>query len=196
MNRCMSNAIALVASALMMNAASVSADVGSSCSLHHKQKGCLPAQEITSTCQPEMCLSKPSSMTFVYTGGDCKHSYHSQKNTHFFCLDHTPEGAPTEIGTLSYIKVYDTTPSGRSTIYHSDWVRVGETFTLFDNGDHIDDSLVMTIHDSEKKMVQEIIFQATCDGNMFLCDRLGSVELCGLINDDQGEILSCPPGLL
>jgi hypothetical protein len=72
-------------------------------------------------------------MTFVYTGGDCKHSYHMQKNTHFFCVDHMEGGVPSDIGTLSYIKVIDTTGGGKTT-YHEDWVRVrpmGASFLLF-----------------------------------------------------------------
>lgn len=190
--------LALAASALMMNTFSISASGGTRGTLRNNQKGYLPTQKKLSACSPEMCLSRPTSMTFVYTGGNCNQSYHAQENNHFFCLDHSPEGAPAELGALSYIKVYYTTPNGRSRVYHSDWVRVGETFTLFDNGEELDDSLIMTIHQGEgkeKKKVQEIIFHATCDGNMFLCDRLGAVQICGIINDDQGEILSCPSGL-
>ena len=130
-------------------------------------------------------------MTFVYTGGACKHSFNLQLNDHFFCTDHEENGAPSTLGTLSFIKVVDGTGNSNST-YHADWVRVGETFSLFNNGEEFDDSLTISIYDQEMTLLQEIIYQATCDGNLFLCDRFGAVELCGLMNEAQGIMDSCP----
>lgn len=182
----------MIATLLVMSgfatASQLSADT---CAMHHKNIDCLPAQKTTSSCEPDLCMAKPTAMTFVYTGGNCKHSFNNQLNTHFFCADHIEGGAPSAIGTKSFVKAIDTTGGGNTT-YYSDWVHVGEAFTLFNNGHDFDDSLVMTIHDSEMNLLQEIIYQTTCDGNLFLCDRFGSVELCGLINDAQGVMDSCP----
>lgn len=198
MNICLS--LKILSFILVVVGASISSSsvAPESCIIHHESLSCLPAQQRTSSCVPELCLSKPSSVTFVYTGGDCQHSYHAQTNSHFFCLDQQPGGAPIELGTKSYIKAIGISANteGDSDFYHADWVRVGQTFKLFNNGHDFDDSLVLKIYDSEMNLVQEIIYKTSCEGNLFLCDRFGSVELCGMVNDAQGEVVACPESVI
>lgn len=153
---------------------------------------CLPAQMITSQCRPEFCREVPTAMTFVYTGGDCKHSYNLQKKSQFLCHDHDAGPPPTNVGERSYIKVTDASQDG-NIVYHAGWVQVGETFTLFDDGHDFQNTLVMTIYDHSMTLMQEIIFEASCIyGNMFLCDRYGAAEVCAISNSAQGDLSSCP----
>ena len=140
----------------------------------------------------EQCQGRPFEMVFLYNGGDCDQSYNVQEAAgKFFCEDFQG-GPPTGRGEKSFIVV---TALKDDIVYHSDWVEVGELFTLFDGGENFVADQIITVYNSDNtadpnNIIQSVQYHSSCSQNLFLKDRFGSVQLVIWVNEDQGTV-SC-----
>lgn len=131
-------------------------------------------------------------MGMLYTGGDCLQSFNVQEAEDlFFCTD-LNGGPPTVRGTLSYIVVTDT---NEEIVYHSDWVPVGEIYTLTDGGERFTANQLITIYSSDdtsdpNNLLQSVQYHSSCSSNLFLKDRFGASQLVLWVNEVQGTV-SC-----
>ena len=131
-------------------------------------------------------------MVFLFNGGDCDQSFNVQEAAgKFFCTDQG-EGVPTQRGEKSYIVVTDL---DGETIFHDNWVVVGELFTLSDGGNNFPADQLITIYNSDNtadpnNVVQAVQYHSSCSQNLFLKDRFGAVQLVIWVNEDQG-VVSC-----
>lgn len=131
-------------------------------------------------------------MVFLYNGGNCDQSYNVQEAGGKFSCQDFEGGPPIERGEKSFIVV---TALKDNTLYHSDWVGVGELFTLSDGGaDFVADQLITIYRDDNTadpaNIIQSINYHSSCSQNLFLKDRFGAVQLVIWINEDQGTV-SC-----
>ena len=140
----------------------------------------------------EQCAGRPFEMVFLFNGGDCDQSFNVQEAAgKFFCTDQG-EGVPTERGEKAYIVVTDL---DGETIFHDNWVIVGELFTLFDGGETFPADQLITIFNSDvtsdaNNIVQSVQYHSSCSQNLFLKDRFGATQLVIWVNEDQG-VVSC-----
>ena len=140
----------------------------------------------------EQCQGRPFEMVFLYNGGDCEQSYNIQPiGDKFFCTDFDG-GPPTEKGAQSYIVVTD---RDGETVYHDDWVAVGELFTLSDGGNNFVANQIITIYRNNNtndpaNIIQSMQYHSSCSNNLFLKDRFGAVQLVIWVNEEQG-VVSC-----
>ena len=138
------------------------------------------------------CLGRPFEMGFLYNGGGCSQSYNAQEAAgRFFCEDFDG-GPPTEKGEKSYIVVTDL---DGETIYHDDWVGVGELFILFDRGHRFAADQIITIYRSDNiadssNILQSMQYHSSCSQRLLLKDRFGASQLVLWVNEDQGTVSS------
>ncbi|CAB9508061.1 expressed unknown protein [Seminavis robusta] len=140
----------------------------------------------------EQCTGRPFEMVFLYNGGDCTQSYNVQAEGDKFTCQDFDGGPPIDRGEKSFIVV---TALKDDILYHSDWVGVGELFTLSDGGENfVADQLVTIYRDSNtadpSNILQSIRYHSSCSQNLFLKDRFGAVQLVIWVNEDQGTV-SC-----
>jgi hypothetical protein len=130
-------------------------------------------------------------MKFKFNGGDCEQSSNLQPSSLFYCQDFNG-GPPRSEGEQSYIVVTGTDELG--IVYYSGFVAVGDEFLVDDEGNNLADGMNITIYSSDDtsfdKILQKVTFDSSCDVNLFLKDRFGSVELTVFINVQQGAV-SC-----
>lgn len=158
---------------------------------------CIPppgSQTCNATPPPvQQCTGRPFEMGFLYNGGDCNQSYNVQgEQGLFFCSD-LNGGPPTVRGEKSFIVVTDI--KGEGIVYHSDWVEVGQSFTLSDAGNRFEANQLITIYNSSNtnnpnNIIQSLQYHSSCSSNLFLKDRFGAVQLIQWVNEDQG-VISC-----
>lgn len=163
---------------------------------------CVP-REGFDTCNDEApplaaCLGgiPPTELMFVYHGGNCDQSISLQKSKGvMFCAD-VRGGPSAAAGTQAFVHVTDL--EGQ-VILHSDFVAVGSTLTLRNNGGTkaLPSNHLITIHEDDQvknpaKLLQVVQFRSTCPRDptpeLYLKDRFGGVELVEWTNDSQGRI--------
>jgi len=157
---------------------------------------CIPPDGLTScnaTPPPvDQCEGRPFEMGFLFNGGGCDQSFNVQEAAgKFFCQDFG-DGVPTEFGEKAYIVVTDL---DGETMFHNDWVKVGELFTLFDGGNDFPADQLITIYNSndtskENNIIQAVQYHSSCSQNLFLKDRFGASQLVIWVNEEQG-LVSC-----
>ncbi|CAB9523807.1 Inherit from KOG: receptor [Seminavis robusta] len=145
------------------------------------------------------CTARALEMTYYFHGGDCQNTCSIQTNQvnvvngdNYFTCDDFNGGPPTQRRESAFIVVTDVDDD---TIYHGDWVVVGNLFTLSDGGNRFPaDQLIMIYSSNETSnmgnILQSMQYHSSCSQNLFLQDTFGAVQLVGLINEDQGKI-SC-----
>jgi len=140
----------------------------------------------------EQCTGRPFEMVFLFNGGDCEQSFNVQEASgKFFCEDFNG-GPPTKRGEKAFIVV---TALKDDTVYHNDWVVVGDLFTLFDEGNNFVADQLITIYGSDNvtdpsNILQAVQYHSSCSSNLFLKDRFGATQLVIWVNEDQGTV-SC-----
>lgn len=138
-----------------------------------------------------LCDDNPFALKFKFNGGDCEQSSNLQPSSVFSCQDFNG-GPPRLAGEQSYIVVTGT--DEMSIAYFSGFVTVGDAFLVDDSGNNLADGMNITIYSSDdtrpETILQTTIFDSSCDINLFLKDRFGSVELIMFINVQQGAV-SC-----
>ena len=130
-------------------------------------------------------------MKFKFNGGDCGQSSNLQPSSVFSCQDFNA-GPPREDGVQSYIVI--TGADENAIVYFSGFVAVGDDFLVDDDGNNLADDMNITIYSSDdissQTILQSMAFHSSCDINLFLKDRFGSVQLTVFINEQQG-VVSC-----
>lgn len=124
-----------------------------------------------------------------YNGGTCEQSFNIQPSALFQCFDFNG-GPPVEEGQESFIVATDI--KGQGINYHSDFVAVGEEFTIADGGVDVEANMNVTIYNSDnlipENIIQTLIYHSSCSRNLFLKDRFGSIQLVVFVNDAQGVV--------
>ena len=142
-----------------------------------------------------MCLDRPTSLEFKYTGGGCDNSRNQQEMAgfaSFSCTDPSaPDIPPSGEADSVYIIVTDTIKRGN--VYHRNWVRVGGNFVV--EGDLPDYIRILVFRSEDTgdpaNLLQEISLAVSCTGEpLALKDQFGSTVMTSFVNGEQGEV-SC-----
>lgn len=133
------------------------------------------------------CNQRPLDMLFRYNGGACSQFSNEEPDSLVQCLDFN-SGPPAVNGQISYIKVTDV--DDVALVYHEGFVAVGESFMLNGQVSCMDSTTNVVIYSSadtsRSNLLQSVVYHSDCRENLFLKDRLGSIQLLSFTNSAQG----------
>lgn len=128
---------------------------GESCVLD-LEVSCAVDKQASSSCNEiqSSCASRPSTLVFQYSGGNCTSSSHNQEHTSFACLDYINIDSSGEV----YVVAYDI---DTNQTYHERQVALDDIFWASNFNNLLGDTMNITIYDvSFENIIQTLVFQS------------------------------------
>jgi len=138
------------------------------------------------------CNERPHDMVFSYTGGTCDQSNNVQSSDIFQCFDFQG-GPPTEAGTTAFITVTDILGV---IVYHAGTVEVSAEYNVKNPPFPpfvVESRMNITVWTSSntipENMLQTLVFESSCNQNLFQFDRFGAHLLVFETQDLVGYVV-------
>ena len=163
---------------------------GTGCSIGVEIKCIPPTDSEFDTCDDHLtpvldeCDSAPTQLLFKFRGGICD-KYEGPQDTNLYMCDDFGSGPATVIGESNYIEAMPPRKVGEP--YFSGPVIVGENFVMkAREGGPLEEEILVLVYEDETKttILQMLVFHTTCDVDLNLDERYGTLKLVGFTDKD------------
>ena len=144
-----------------------------------------------------ICLDVPTTISFIYNGGDCSQSDNVMDRHVFECFDSNTNPPPSVSGVVSYIVATDVCGD----VYFEGFVAVGDLYTLNEDLmlEKLSENINITIYDPKESsdpltivdganILQTVLVDLSCAQPLYLLDQFGSNQVIKWTEPDGREV--------